>query len=275
MTRTIVGKLPETVRADIIQTGADQNPGKRKAAVNSLQKGTVMTHGTIYLSSPVNALVEGIYEQNIPFTQVKKHGNFGLGTFNDLDGEMMMLDGHIYQITAEGGVNVIDEETLTPFSCVTFYKPVTSDILDLEMGYDSFLAWLNRLLPSANIFYAVRIEGVFAAVRTRSVPRQENYRPFVEVASEQTVFSFGEIEGTLAGFFTPPFMSSINVPGWHLHFLSTDLKHGGHLLECRPRNINVGVQFLPTLELALPIGFDYLTCDFVRDTESDLNKAEK
>jgi len=234
-----------------------------------------MQNGKIYLSSPVNALVEGLYEQNISFAEVKKHGDFGLGTFNDLDGEMMMLDGHIYQITAQGEVNEIEEDALTPFSCVSFFEAMSTDTLAGETCYDDFLKWLNTLLPSTNIFYAVRIEGKFAKVRTRSVPKQDNYRPFVDVAKDQAVFDFEEIEGTLAGFYTPQFISSLNVPGWHLHFLSSDLKHGGHLLECRPLNVSVGIQFLHTLELALPIGIDYLTCDFVRDTEGDLNKAEK
>ena len=44
----------------------------------------------IYLCAPVNALVEGIYEEKIPFSEVKKHGDLGLGTFDDLDGEMVM-----------------------------------------------------------------------------------------------------------------------------------------------------------------------------------------
>lgn len=234
-----------------------------------------MKSGSIYLCAPVNALVEGLYEQNIAFTEVKKHGDFGLGTFNDLDGEMVMLDGCIYQITAEGDVNPIGEEALTPFSCVSFYKPVTHDALAGETCYGDFLRWLNSLLPSTNIFYAVRIEGMFAEVKTRSVSKQDNYRPFVDVARDQAVFRFTEIEGTLAGFYTPSFMSSLNVPGWHLHFLSADMKHGGHLLECSTRNVNAGVQFIHTLELALPVSLDYLTCDFVRDTEGDLNKAEK
>ena len=234
-----------------------------------------MTNGTIYLSSPVNALVEGIYEQNISFREVKKHGDFGLGTFNDLDGEMVMVDGNVYQVTAMGDVNLIGEEALTPFSCVSFYEAMTTDTLVGETCHDDFMKWLNSLLPSANIFYAVKVEGVFADVRTRSVPKQYNYRPFVDVAKEQSVFHFSEIEGILAGFYTPSFMSSVNVPGWHLHFLSSDMKHGGHLLECRPRTISAGVQFLHTLKLALPISLDYLTCDFVRDTVDDLNKAEK
>jgi acetolactate decarboxylase len=229
----------------------------------------------VYLCAPVNALVEGIYEQNIPFTQVKQHGDFGLGTFDNLDGEMVMLDGQIYQITDEGCVHLVDEQALTPFACVTFYRPLSHDELNTEISYMEFQEWLQGLLPSPNIFYAIRVEGRFASIRVRSVPKQENYRPLVDVAREQPVFKFSDIEGTLVGFFTPSFVASLSVPGLHLHFLSADRQHGGHLLECRPSRVRAGVQFISSLELALPMGLDYLTWDFSRDTKQDLDKAEK
>lgn len=230
---------------------------------------------SLYLCAPVNALVEGIYEENIPFSEVKKFGDFGLGTFDCLDGEMVMLDGTVYQISSDGRVRQIEDEARTPFSCVTFYQPFSHEELDAHLTYDDFLAWLQSLLPSPNLCYALRIEGQFDSIVVRSVPKQDSYRPLVEVAKEQPVFRFSKIDGTLAGFFTPAFLGSLNVPGLHLHFLSADLKHGGHLLTCEPRGVRVGVQILNRVELALPMSLDYLTRDFKRDTQRDLDKAEK
>ncbi|QOX77958.1 acetolactate decarboxylase [Trichlorobacter lovleyi] len=229
----------------------------------------------IYFCAPVNALVEGIYQQRIPFSEIRQHGDFGLGTFDHLDGEMVMLDGNVYQITSDGAAAKVSEDLLTPFSCVTFYRPASHDRLDGERSYQVFLDWLNSLLPSANIFYAIRVEGRFSRVKVRSVPRQENYRPLAEVAKDQPVFEYLDTEGTLVGFYTPSFMGSLSVPGLHLHFLSADRTTGGHLLECCPNGIAVGIQFLTTLELGLPMSFDYLTCDFQRDTEKDLESAER
>jgi acetolactate decarboxylase len=263
----------------------------------------------VYLCAPVNALVEGIYEEHIPLAQIGKHGDFGLGTFDDLDGEMVMLDGQVYQITGDGRVHEVTEPVSTPFACVTFYSPISHDELDATdersrsaldrasprvdadrersaldrdqppgtagLPYADFQRWLLDLLPSPNLFYALRIDGSFAHVRVRSVPRQENYRPLVDVARDQPEFTFADVEGTLAGFYTPAFLESLSVPGLHLHFLSADRTAGGHLLACRPRRIRAGVQFISTLELALPLSLDYLTCDFARDTGADLDKAEK
>jgi len=235
----------------------------------------MQTENGIYLCAPVNAIAEGLLEQNVPLAEIKQHGDFGLGTFNDLDGEMVLLDGVVYQITADGRVAVIeDEQTLTPFACVTSYRPISHDELDREMAHDAFLDWLVRLLPSPNLFYALRIEGQFASIKARSVPKQENYRTLAEVAREQTLFQFDNVSGTLVGFFTPTFMASLSVPGLHLHFLSADFRSGGHLLECRPSKVRVGVQFISHLELALPLSLDYLTWDFRRDIRKDLDRAE-
>lgn len=232
-------------------------------------------HSSIYLCAPVNALVEGIYSEHIPLTEVKRHGDFGLGTFDKLDGEMVLLDGVFYQVTGDGRVSVVNaSDHDTPFACVTFYETHSTDQCDQELDYNGFLAWLMNLLPSQNMFYALRIEGLFRHVKVRSVPKQESYRPLVEVAKDQPVFDFNDIEGTLAGFFTPSYMSSLNVPGLHLHFLSSDLQHGGHLLECSPIKIQSGIQFIHKLELDLPMTLDYLTWDFRRDITKDLKKAE-
>ena len=235
----------------------------------------MINNSRIYLSAPVNAIVEGIYEEHVPFSEIKRYGDFGLGTFDLLDGEMVMLDGRIWQVTSDGRVREVGDDALTPFACVTFYRPEQHVALDDELGYDEFLRRLRDPLPSANIFYAFRIEGEFAHMKVRSVPKSECYIPLVEIAREQPVFEFENITGTLAGFYTPAFMSSISVPGMHLHFLSDDLAHGGHLLSCRPRRVRAGIQSLHTVELALPTTSYYLGWDFSRDVARDLDKAEK
>ncbi|MFA5181579.1 MAG: acetolactate decarboxylase [Syntrophales bacterium] len=243
---------------------------------------------SVYISTPINVLVEGYYEQNITIGEVRTHGDFGLGTFNDLDGEMVVLDGVVYQVAADGTVGAVADEVLTPFACVTFYQPETFDEINGEammsrewvapispLPYEAFNTLLERLLPSPNMLYAIRIDGRFSHVRTRSVPKQENYRPLVEATKDQVVFDFHDISGTLSGFYTPPFMPSLNAPGYHLHFISDDRRRGGHLLSCAVKSARIGMQHIPLLEVALPVTLDYLTADLSRDTRKDLRKAEQ
>ena len=240
---------------------------------------------SVYISTPINVLVEGYYEQNITIGEVRTHGDFGLGTFNDLDGEMVVLDGLVYQVAADGTVSVVTDDILTPFACVTFYRPETFEEINeadmisrgqvFPLLYEAFNSLLERLLPSPNMLYAIRIDGRFSHVRTRSVPKQENYRPLVEATKDQVVFDFYDIDGTLSGFYTPPFMPSLNAPGYHLHFISDDRRQGGHLLSCAVKSARIGMQHIPLLEVALPVTLDYLTADLSRDTRKDLQKAEQ
>lgn len=231
--------------------------------------------GSLYLNAPVNALVEGIYEENTSIEEILKKGDFGLGTFNKLDGEMMVLDGEVFQIKSDGKTYRVAMDTQTPFAGVTFFTPDTIEEVEGDYPYDKFNELLDGMLPSKNMLYAIRIEGEFEYVKTRSVPRQESYRPLVEVARMQPTFEFENVKGVLAGFFTPEFMGSVSVPGVHLHFLNEDRSMGGHLLTCHLKNGTFGIQHIPTLELGLPVTLDYLTADFTRDTGEDLEEAEK
>lgn len=228
----------------------------------------------LFVSAPVKALVEGIYQEDTQIADILGHGDFGLGTFNDLDGEMVVLDGRVYQLKSDGLSYDVAAEVHTPFACVNFFTPDSEEFIEDTLDYPGLLSLLERMIPSPNLIYAIRIEGLFAQVRTRSVPRQDSYRPLVEVAREQPEFDFTEIKGTMAGYWTPSFMESLTVPGYHLHFLTEDRRHGGHLLSCATRKVRIAIQHLPRLLVGLPVTLDYLTAEFTRDVQKDLNEAE-
>ena len=228
----------------------------------------------VYLSTPINALVEGFYVERTTIGEVKTHGDFGLGTFNYLDGEMILLDGVAYQIKANGEVSTVPDTEYTPFACVTFFHPDTWDDIEGDGETPDIFALLDTLIPSPNMLYAVRIDGVFDYVKARAVPKTANYLPLVEAAQHQIIFEFSPIEGSLAGFYTPAFMASLNAPGYHLHMLTADRRHGGHLMECRLKRARIGIQHIPKLHVDLPVTLDYLTADFNRDTKKDLDRAE-
>jgi acetolactate decarboxylase len=187
---------------------------------------------------------------------------------------MVLLDGVVYQVKSDGRASVIGGGEETPFACVTFFSPDTIEEIDGGLMKEGLEELLNNLIPSSNMLYAIRIEGEFEYIKTRSVPRQENYRPLVEVAREQPTFEYHDIRGTLGGFFTPEFMGSLNVPGYHLHFLSEDRAWGGHLLECRYKLIKIGLQHIPKLEVGLPLTIDYMTADLDTDIRKDLDEVE-
>jgi acetolactate decarboxylase len=240
---------------------------------------------SVYISTPINALVEGVLQQNVAIGDLKRHGDFGLGTFNGLDGEMIALDGVVYQMTADGKVRAVADDVRTPFACMTFYRPDTFDDLDANaLGAggggaspdpEAFNALLERLIPSPNMLYALRIDGCFSHVRTRVIPKQGQDTPLVEAAKGQAVFDFREVDGTVMGFYTPPYMPCFHAPGFHLHFISRDRRRGGHLLSCTVESARIGLQHVPRLEVDLPVTLGFLTADLTRDSRRDLQKAEQ
>lgn len=230
--------------------------------------------GVLYISAPVNALVEGLYREDTTIADILRRGDFGLGTFNDLDGEMVVMDGRVYQLRSDGFAYDVPPETRTPFACVNFFTPYSVEEVTGAIEYQQLNALFDRLIPSHNMVYAIRLDGHFDYVRTRSVPRQDSYKPLVEVAREQPEFEFHQVSGSMVGYWTPTFLQSVAVPGYHLHFLTEDRQHGGHLLECRPNGVKISLHHIPRIELGLPMTLDYLTADLTRDTQADLREAE-
>ncbi len=234
-----------------------------------------MNTASVYMSSPINALLEGFYRDDITIKLLKTKGNFGIGTFNGLDGELIAINGIFLQLNLDGDAVIVSDEMKTPFSTVCFFKSMMTEKIDAPHNYEAFQKKLKNLLPSDNMFYAIKIEGKFRYVKTRSVPMTDNYKPLSEATDRQKISEFNNVDGILAGFFTPNFIPSVNVPGYHFHFITKDLKKGGHLLNCEPDNINVDLQIHYSMELTLPKTLDYLTADFKRNAEKDLEKAEK
>jgi acetolactate decarboxylase len=203
--------------------------------------------------------MKGIYQERTTLAEVKRHGDFGLGTFNNLDGEMMLLDNVAYQLRTDGLTSVVAENVRTPFACAAFFNPLSVEEVRSEMDYPAFKDLLGRLIPSDNIFHAIRVDGRFRRIKMWSVTPQPDQRPISQV--HPVPFEFYDVKGTLAGFFTPRFMKDLCMPGFHLHFLTEDRSHGGHLLECTVSGARIAVQLLSRLQLQLPTTFDYLTAE--------------
>jgi acetolactate decarboxylase len=226
--------------------------------------------------STMNALMAGCYQGQFKCTDLTKMGDFGIGTFDKLDGEMVMLDGIIYQIKSDGSVYHASKNLLTPFAVVTSFS--SDQQIELKGSYDllELQKQIDSRLPGRNIFYAVRIDARFEYIRTRSVPAQEKpYRKLTEVVKDQPVFETTDTSGTLVGFISPDYVFPVNVPGYHLHFISDKRNFGGHLLECRARDPVVKIDHIRQIELTLPSGGDFDGIDLGTPDRNNLHKVEK
>lgn len=240
-------------------------------------KGRQAAQATLTQVGVIDALLAGGYAGSMPIGRLRRAGDLGLGTFDHLDGEMVLLDGVVYQVPVDGVVRRPADSVTTPFAqaCSTrgarslaVAAPAGAGLHEVEAALDAALGDLNR-------FAAVRLDGDFRAVQTRSVPRQEPpYRPLAEVAKEQRLFDFAEVRGTLVGLRGPAFAKGLGVPGWHWHFLTADRTRGGHVLSFSlARGAQARLTPVSRLVLVLP-GQGLQGLDLARDRAAELKSVE-
>lgn len=239
-------------------------------------RGDEHPHHTLFQTSTIDALLEANYDGDISFAELRTGGDFGLGTFDALDGEMIALDGDFYQVKADGQVQKVDERMKTPFAVVTFFEPDMSESLAGPVGYADLCDRLDRIAGDANVCHAVRVDGFFHYVKTRSVPRQRKpYPPLVEVVKNQPTFELRDVQGSLVGFRFPDYAQGLNVPGYHLHFITDDRSAGGHLLECLMDRGELSIDNETDLRLELPAGIDMVAPDSTASKKDLLDRIEK
>jgi acetolactate decarboxylase len=223
--------------------------------------GAAQVHGkqdVLFQTSTFDALDKGVAEGDITIGDLKKRGDFGIGTFNAIDGELIVLEGDVYQIRMDGAAYQADDNMRTPFAFVTSFKPDKTASLGAAESYAQLKQQLGNLLPTRNIFHAIKISGKFSYMKARTVPRQERpYPRLAEVFKEQAIFEFQDVQCTLVGFFCPSFMKGKNITGFHFHFLTADKDAGGHVMECILENAQVEIDHIPALYLALPQTDDF------------------
>jgi acetolactate decarboxylase len=230
---------------------------------------------TVFQTSTVNALMEGASTGDMTMGELKTHGDFGLGTFDGLDGEMIELDGKVFQVRADGHAHPVEDSARTPFATVSFFKADESSRLYHPCDQSAMLAAVAAMLPSQNIFHAVRIEGRFEYVKTRAVARQDQSVGLEQAAREEPIFEFNDVEGTVVGFFTPDYLRGVNVPGYHLHFITADRTAGGHMLDCRTLDVTIKIHHTPEFELGTPGTEEFLKADLSRDNTAAIKKIER
>jgi acetolactate decarboxylase len=189
------------------------------------QEHLVMQIGTIA------ALMDGHYDGDLRVGDVLARANLGIGTIQHLDGELVILDGEAWVARADGSVEAVLPETKTPFVVACRFSPGRSRHASEPMSFDALCHALDELAPPEEPVVAVRVDGQFRDLRLRSVHAQRPpYPPLREVVAHQTEWTVDEASGAVVGFRFPDASSGIEVPGYHLHFLSDDRAYAGHVL---------------------------------------------
>ena len=232
---------------------------------------------TVTQVSTINALLAGIYDGEKNMRYLQRHGDFGIGTFNALDGEMVFWQGKVYQVRSNGKVYTPGPDETTPFAAVAWFKPEKTAKLKAGNDYSAVRKQLDKLCPNKNLFYAVALKGRFSRMKTRSVPKQQKpYPALVKVTANQPEFKMKDISGVVIGFRCPPYVKGINVPGWHFHFLSDDKTRGGHVLDFKVASGSVEIDEMFRFYMTLPHGkSSFGQVDLGKDRSKELHAVEQ
>lgn len=207
---------------------------------------------TLFQLSTYQSLAAGNYAGFETVGDLKQNGDIGIGTFDGLNGEMIVHNGHIYQALASGKVVEPETNVKVPFASVTWFDADISGEVKNAGSLADLQTALDALRPEQENFYAIRIEGTFSKLKIRTVPKQvEPYPTLADAIKNQVVTEKTNIKGTALGFWSPEYIGGILVPGYHLHFISDDHQLAGHLLDCALVNGTVSLDQTAALQLVL------------------------
>jgi alpha-acetolactate decarboxylase len=230
----------------------------------------------VYQFSTISALLEGVYDGDVTIADILRHGDFGLGTFNHLDGEMVILDGVCYRLRGDGSATRAALTDRTPFAAVTRFHGDFEIPIQTRTERAEVTGAIDRQIKSSNLIYAIRITGRFSDLHTRTVMEQKPpYPPLTQATEGQAEARFTDVNGVLVGFRTPDFEQGISVAGYHLHFLNSDRTTGGHVLDFTLEHGQVEVSGASQLHLSLPTSGAFLGAHLSGpDLAERINKAE-
>lgn len=233
----------------------------------------------MYQVSLLQGLTYGDYCGSVSIKELRQHGDTGIGTFDRLNGELIMLDGRVYRAAGDGKAELVSDGETVPFCVVTFMDADESENLREIPDYDTLCNELDKIIQrrGKNRFYMVRIDGKFRKINVRSVyAQQKPYKRLAEVLTyDQTFFDYENTEGTAVGLYCPPYMSALNAVGWHLHFISADKTKGGHVLGLNIADARLTLADKNELQIRLPQNEEFSDFDFTVDQSADIEKIEK
>lgn len=246
--------------------------------LNSCALNSTNKENTLFQISTIDALLAGVFDTELD--SLNSYGDFGLGTYNQFDGELIMLDSKLYKVKHSGDVELMDSLAKSPFINLNFFKADTSFSLEAS-DFDSLKRLIKKSISNAkglNLPYAIKIHGDFNKLKLRSVPSQAKpYKEVKDIIAEQNIFNYESLTGTLVGYWLPAYFKSVSVPDFHFHFISDDRSKGGHVLDLAGlENAAVELDELHKFEMLLPESSrDFRLVNTTKDRSAELEKVEK
>lgn len=105
--------------------------------------------------------------------------------------------------------------------------------------------------------------------------REHNTKVPYSVNGYQVEFDHENARGMMVGPYCPSFMGGLNSIGWHFHFITEDLKQGGHVLQVSVDEAVAELDATSGFELMLPEDdAEFQTMDLSRNMDEAIHRAE-
>ena len=234
----------------------------------------------IYQISTLQALALGYTRPVVTVKELLEHGDIGLGTFEDVNGEMIVVDGQCFRATEDGTVWEAEPDMGVPFASVAKadFSPgfEVRDIPDIEKMKELLTLKIEEDF-GLNSMHIVRIDGAFNRVcaRSESAYRSQHVDLKDILSQTQRDFMFENIAGTMVCIYYPDYMDGINAPGWHLHFLSEDQSKGGHVFDLELESGKVQLAKINNIEIQLPTEPAFDTYSLKEASGNDIKQVEQ
>lgn len=225
------------------------------------------TNDTFYHYSIWWAFVNKVFDGTLTAKELKTKGDIGLGSYNALEGELIMLDGVLYKVTEDGIVHEAKDDELITYANAVFFSPEQTFTVDSVVHHEGLRSAINGQLKSKNIFYAFRIHGVFDAIKLGGLAKQQKpYETGLDVLiPNRPAFDGKNVSGTIVGFFCPEYIGNIGVANYHFHFVSDDKKLGGHVMAFTAKNLKVDVDPILKFNFELPDTEEFINGKFDKE----------
>lgn len=223
-------------------------------ALGSLATAQADDHGHLTQVGTYDYLTQPDFAGLALIDDVLSDETIGLGTFTNLDGELVIIGGTVFQVKPDGTPRPAAASATTPFLQAVRFRPEVSVPIPPGTECANLIPLIDSAARSSDGIVAVRVRGTFTDLTTRSVTADPPpYQPLATTIAEQTVFPLGAQRAALVGFRQGNDALGIGQPGLHLHGLTSDRAAGGHVLSCTAGNdVQLSVQRIDQVRLTTP-----------------------
>ncbi len=209
--------------------------------------------GPIHVIGSYKNLLDNKLKGLLKYKEIKPLGNFGLGTFDFVDGEMIALDGNFYRANEEGDLTLAEDTRHCPFAIVCQFneqKAEQTEENDISLkDFQKKLLNIRKWHPTQSIAMAIKIDIAADWIEYRSEENSDEKASFDHVISQEKRHRHEQQAGTLVGFYFDNSLNDLTSSEFHFHYVNANKSKGGHLYDCHLQHATAYIQYYTSAQI--------------------------